>query len=280
MNFAKLSTLTLAFAGLAAAASAQYGYSHYGTYSAENGIEIFKTHQRASVGYCLNFASATLTQHYRNQIDPPYVEYFGPQVDSTETRTLNTDVNYSWGAVGGMYLPLAKLSSKSILALNIDVAINFMQFNVGETILSKKLGLTEKIVGMNAGVPISIDFKSGGDAVLSKQYRSMFTFGIGANPCMYMMDYGPFVSSDESPFKMIPFVKAEVGIFAGIAFKLRGTAYLGTANYFDATEQNSTEMGPEGERPFDESSVRLVGKNYGYSLALLVMPFSWNWESE
>jgi hypothetical protein len=75
----------------------------------------------------------------------------------------------------------------------------------------------------------------------------------------------------QAPVTAIPFVKIEAGYFAGIAFKLRGVAYFGDANFVDR---------PTGKIFGDDVLTTKTHSGYGYQLSLIIMPFAYGWRTE
>jgi hypothetical protein len=134
---------------------------------------------------------------------------------------------------------------------------------------------------MVGGLPISIDFKTGGEAISCKQRRAMFTVGVGVQPSMIQLKEdgqdeignkppGKIKVNDPaasySRIRMASFVKVEAGFFAGIAFKLRYVAYFG-------------EMGMIKESVKDSDFRVKASGTFGSTISIIIMPFSMGWKN-
>ncbi|OSZ78069.1 hypothetical protein CAP35_07335 [Chitinophagaceae bacterium IBVUCB1] len=173
------------------------------------------------------------------------------------------------------YFPVARFSKRSCFAISAGVSyINAMLTHdtvfVGPTVLQKDLETAF------ISVPIGIDFKMGGDAVQSKEYKTMFTAGVGILPT-YIQSTG-FESegskSIDQETKILSYLKVEAGFFAGIAFKLRGMAYFGNLILADRQEtiiKEGTQDQILGYRRTTSSGPM------GYTISLIIMPGSAGW---
>ena len=72
----------------------------------------------------------------------------------------------------------------------------------------------------------------------------------------------------------MPFLKAEIGFVAGVAFKIRGMAYLGKSKYTPTIHYGINNIGA-----FDVLETSTEGSN-GYSISAIIMPFSWTWNAD
>ena len=217
--------------------------------------------QRIYVGVGKHFINGSAKLHY-----------IGP--DSSGTRQIDTNIDtkvrakHSFVVYGGTFFPIALISDQSIIAFSVeflgsynDLTLDSVVFRPGE--IYKK---SESIVML--GVPLSIDFKTGGDVSLSKAQRGMFGIGGGvlAGGTSSYVD-----QTAQAPFKFIPFIKAEVGYFAGIAFKLRAVAYFGDANFIDRVTGNIYG---------NDQLFTTVKSGYGFQVSLNILPFSYGWRTE
>lgn len=125
-------------------------------------------------------------------------------------------------------------------------------------------------VSLNYGLAISADFKFGADGMMDKRYRWAWTGGVGVMPSMNLTS--DFDAADVN-FGVQPFVKTEVGLRAGIVWKLRLMYQMGNLKYLDVKPGNSFFGIPNAEQ-----TTRLTGKG-NFSVALIVMPFSWTYKT-
>jgi hypothetical protein len=70
-----------------------------------------------------------------------------------------------------------------------------------------------------------------------------------------------------------PYVKAEVGIYAGICMKVRAMYAIGDLTYMDYKHSES------GAGMETSGTAKLVGKS-NFAISLLIMPFSYKWSTE
>lgn len=209
--------------------------------------------QRLTIGYGQHFVYNTLDVQYRTN----------DVVDTSFKATLKSTAPM----VGflNFNFPLAKVSRKSAFTLDIGFSYTAFTLKYDSVMINRdSLALTEEFPVSIMALPISFDFKTGGEATLSKENRLLFTAGIGVAPAYVMADINP-----EAKIKAMPFVKIEAGFFAGLAFKLRGLAYIGNARYID-------DEGAQSKVPGITS--RVSGGGFGYTISLGVMPFSYKWK--
>ena len=184
-----------------------------------------------------------------------------------------------FGVVIGTSVPLKQLGNRCMLSLGIGYNYNMFTWDYKSPSFRNKLTdgegrvyydfneLPISGVSLQMGLPISADFKFGNDAFLRKNVRFGTTFGAGVLPVAAMtadFDNAGF------GFGAAPFVKAEVGIFAGICFKLRAQYALGYLPFYDSKNSLSGFTG------YDVKS-SLIGKQQ-FTFSLLIMPFSWAWQ--
>lgn len=219
--------------------------------------------QRISLGYGRHFMFDKANFTYRSVTN----QFFST---STSLRTSG-----SMAVSLDAYFPVSRFSTRSCFAISaginyVNAVLTHDTVFVGPTVLQKDLETAF------ISVPIGLDFKTGGDAVQSKAYKTMFTAGVGILPT-YIQSTG-FESegskSIDQETKILSYLKVEAGFFAGIAFKLRGMAYFGNLVLADRQEtiiKEGTQDQILGYRRTTSSGPM------GYTISLIVMPGSAGW---
>ncbi len=218
--------------------------------------------QRYQVGYSFVVANA---QYETKSFFFSDLSTIG-NIDTTYKGTLNTKATF--GVTMGTYIPLKRLGQKSSLALGIDFLYN---------ILTWEDKATNSFAGFDgftaqASLPVGLDFKFGADAVTDKAIRFCATVGAGGSPSYSISTLTNGGFDIDPKFNITPYVKGEVGIFAGICMKVRAIYTFTDVNYLDYGPGRKTD-------PFfvSESNTKFIGKNT-LTLSLIVMPFSWTWK--
>jgi hypothetical protein len=197
-------------------------------------------------------------------------------MNTAELKNTTPDTSYStsfntsaaFGVTAGTYIPLKRLGRASSLALGIDYMYNMMTWK------SKIPGFGGEIDFSGAtaqmALPIGLDFKFGADALTVKNHRFCATLGAGAFPsyAVTVLDNSAGLTIDPA-FSVAPYVKAEVGIFAGICMKVRAIYTIGNVTYMD---YKVTESGANYSTKFSGTS--------NLAVSLLIMPFSFKWQNE
>jgi hypothetical protein len=158
------------------------------------------------------------------------------------------------------------ITDNSMLVFNIDLMACFSKLAYDSVSITdnKKVLLIKDTY--RAGIPISLEYHSGADVLLNRNAKTMYTLGAGIAPSHIATDDYYL----QSPIIFTPFIKAELGMFVGLSFKIRLMYYIGQLNYEYAEDYNL-----------------LGGKNYmvsdfkagaGYNISLVIMPFSYMWD--
>lgn len=220
-----------------------------------------RVYQRIQLGIGKHFITGNIDFHYKGP------DSAGVMVDTNIKRTIRS--RHSFVVQGGTFFPIALLSDNSILAFNIEFLGSYTDIGFDSVVFFPK-AVYKKTQGIvMLGVPVSLDLKFGGDVALSKVKKHMFTIGGG----LYLGGTNSFtVVEKQLPVAFIPFAKAEIGYFAGIAFKLRAIAYFGKAGFIDRPTGNIFSSN-------DALYTKTTG-GYGYDLSLIIMPFSYGWRTE
>jgi len=222
----------------------------------------------------IGYGSAKTWADYDRQVKA--VREDGKLYDTTISMSVTSKGGFS-GAFGTS-LPLTRLGRASRLNLGLNFIYNTYLWDY-PTANSARLtdsGIRYDYSGnilfsgasLNYGLAISADFKFGVDAMMDKRYRWSWTGGIGVLPSMNLTsDFG----SADANFGVQPFAKTEVGLRAGIVWKLRVMYQAGTLKYLDVKPKDSFFGIPNAEQ-----TTRLTGKG-NLSISLILMPFSWTY---
>lgn len=216
--------------------------------------------QRMYVGVGTRFISGTATLKYQS--------YDGGNFSATYSPDLKASNSIS-GLVG-VYFPIA-LTSEGDNMFTFDLEL----MAGGSKLIYDSVDLNGKAKYMNAtqslqfGIPFGISYRSGGDVALNKHSKGMFALGAGFFPCI--------VNSPDIniiiPYKVMPYVRAEAGIFLGIAMKIRATMFFGNSVY-----DQYTSYGLAKSVQFDQVKGTVKGNN-GIMVSLIVLPFSTTWNT-
>jgi len=119
------------------------------------------------------------------------------------------------------------------------------------------------------GMPFSIDFKVGSEALLDRSKGSCFSIGAGLQA---MLNFTSISNQQaQNNLSALPMFKMEFGIPTKIAaFKVRGTAYPGTFKCLDLV------MIPEPSHYQTYSNINIKGNSL-YVISLVIMPMAGKW---
>lgn len=171
-------------------------------------------------------------------------------------------------SVGSGY-PLATLSENSALVIGYSINYTYFKWEQPElNLLGKERKLNIKSYQLS--VPITLDYKSGADAMLDVGKRNCFTIGLGVQPT-----YISATAESENPdshFAILPTAKVEFGFASRFcAFKLRATGNMGKFNYMSFANIH--------DQPRQSYDLSISGTNQ-ILLSLIIMPFASQWEND
>lgn len=240
-----------------------------------------KYFQRISIAFIKPFSGFQMDEHFTQNapdinVDGVYQANPKPNVDTTVSR--KGKLASSWGVETSVFCPVGTLSDNSCLDISFggifmiqNWTLPAVSYSSQESTLKDAGGTATVIHGM---IPVSVDYRYGGDAVLDKEKRFMFASGVGITGEMSIAGYG---STGNGTFKALPFVKVEFGFFAGIAFKLRAMAFMGKYNYFkDYTDDRFVT---KNVTTYDHTDATAYG-GAPFLLSLAIMPYSFHWGDE
>jgi len=189
--------------------------------------------------------------------------------DTAVYRTGNVKTSVAWGISTGTYIPLTHMGNNSALVLDVNFMYNFFLWKgIGEGIYGTTVGWDFSGATIQMGLPIGLDIKTGSDATLNRHQRFCYTVGAGVQP---VYNFTAFEEGAGIQFKASPYLKAEVGVFAGICMKARLTYTMGKTSYISQTN------GFGGMYDNLLSDFTLTGKS-SMMATLVIMPFSWAWK--
>ena len=186
--------------------------------------------------------------------------------DTTIITKLNTSA--SWGFTAGTYFRLTHMGESGILALGVDYMYNMMTWKIDNSEPASFDGATVQMA-----LPIGLDLKFGADAMMSRDHRFCATVGAGVYPSYSITSITDAPITIDPAFSVAPYIKAEVGVYAGICMKVRALYTIGDLTYMDYKESSNVN-GYESS-----TSSKLVGKS-NFAVSLLIMPFSFKWKTE
>lgn len=186
-------------------------------------------------------------------------------IDTSSVEKINSV--FAYGGFVGYSWPVARMSESSRLYFTFNWMYNAIIWNNESSISynasNNTYAETSDGATLQMGLPIGIDLKGGAEGNYDRSKRSTTTLGLGVFPSM---ETTVFREDAAVKFKLRPYIKGEVGVFLGIAMKLRAFYTLGNINYFKYDYSNG----------YSSSYTSFQGKSQ-LTLSLVFMPFSWKW---
>lgn len=188
------------------------------------------------------------------------------------TRDIKVTGVSGYGAHEGTFWTLST-QGHNALCLELGFSEYFYHYNVGPVSYGANAEFTDESVIAIACMPVGIAYKSGGEVSMNKLDRSTLSISAGMAPAMSIAK----VFAADLHFGVRGYVAAEVGIFAGIEWKLRATYYTGSTliNVADDGLDNVTKANVTG--PLGFMDVKAVSRG-DFNLALAILPFSFKWD--
>ncbi len=262
----KIAVLAICMAAAATDAAAQLNRVNrrieYNNRDVEKGR--YPLWQRISLGGGMHFLSNKADYSFRTVTNQVY----------SRPATLKSKPGYA--ASLDVYFPLRRFSQRSCFAISAGVNMIVANLTHDTVILGPQI-YQKDLAAAFIGVPIGVEYKTGGDAVQSKAYGTMFTVGVGVMPTYVQSDglktEGP--ANDDQQMKMLSYAKVEAGFLAGIAIKIRAMAYLGNVVTVQSYETVKRETAPNDILGYRTASSR---GPLGFNLSLILMPGSAGWK--
>jgi hypothetical protein len=217
----------------------------------------------------------------RFQLGYSFLSNSAEYTSSLKANFLGIDTTYkpydmsttaAWGFTAGTYFPLKRMGNASALVLGVDYMYNLMTWK-SKVPFGPEANFAFDGATVQMALPIGLDLKFGSDAVQTRTPRFCGTIGAGVYPSYAMTTLTGAPVTLDPTFAVAPYVKAEIGIFAGICAKVRLLYAIGDLAYMDYKNGSSSNgMTSEG-------TAKLVGKS-NMAISLLIMPFSYKWQDE
>lgn len=229
-----------------------------------------KALQRFQIGYSFIMTSATYTEH-----SYIYDDYGNNNIDTSFSK--NSRTKGGFGATLGTYFPIARMGEQSSLNIDLDYMYNLMIWDAdmvnlsgydetqGEYTYSTSYNISAATIQM--ALPIGISYKTGPEATLDRSSKISLSLGTGVYPSLNLT---AFESNAGVKLKLQPYLKAELGIFAGINWKVRALYSFGKIDYIGFNNNL------KGDTYAYESSASLISKSC-FSISVMVMPFSFGY---
>lgn len=188
----------------------------------------------------------------------------------TKELTPSAKLKNAWCGYLGSFIPIALVSDNSMIVFNTELAFTSATFEYDSLLFQGTKRYMKPFHSYRVGALLSVEYRVGGDIPLNKNEGVMLTIGGGLNPCIVnTSDFDKIL-----PYKVMPFIKGELGFFAGMAFKIRGIYYFGNSLYADESAVGISDNGVG-----DMLHTNITGGN-GFDIALVLIPFSVNWNSD
>lgn len=225
---------------------------------------------RFQIGYSFPFSTATFKQH-----SLIYDDYGDNNIDTTFSKDAKSKGGF--GVTLGTYIPIVHLTDKSSLNLDIDFMYNLLVWDANAInydgydattngyVYTTNYTITAATVQM--GLPVGVSYKFGGESSLDRGDKLSLSIGTGVYPSLNATVFEDYAGAK---FKLQPYLKAELGFFAGVNFKVRALYAFGKLEYIN---YNS---GYSGDTYAYDDAAALTGKS-SFLLSVMVMPLSFGW---
>lgn len=221
---------------------------------------------RFEVGYAFTYGSGSININDRFR-DPS-------NANVILGNSRSTTFSYrAWSAFAGKYFPLTYLSNTSMLALNVNFMGTGSVWELGNVSLDESSVRIYEAAEVLFGLPIGVDYIFGGEATLNKVDKVTLRAGAGLMPFLAAGSW----ADDSQKYTRLgirPYIKAELGFFAGVEWKLKGMVVAGSREIYNIKE---------GDYRLNESSYYYslnMKIRPTYSIGLVVFPFSFGWEND
>lgn len=256
-----------AFAGVILAAATNVVHAQYGGSSKRANGKNVSLFQRLELGGGLTFGNGSANSVER------YIDPFHPNAISGVSKTQPFSYRSMCGWLN-TYFPMTALSNRSVIALSVGVYGTSNSFTLNNFSFNGAPTATMDVSDLLIGLPIGVDYIFGGEATYNESDKVTLRAGIGAMPFVALGS----LSNDAGKynrFSVRPYVKAELGFFAGIEWKIKGQVLLGSRNLYDI--RNGDYDLQDGSNYYSNFKMDL---RPSYSLGIAIMPFSFGWNSD
>jgi hypothetical protein len=221
---------------------------------------------RFEVGYGITYGTGTELIYNRTRSSANAAVVTG----STSGQTFSFKGESAYAAV---YFPLTYLSSNTALLLNTGLYTNFNVYDLGNTSLDPGVSMTNQGADAVIGLPIGVDIAYGGEVTNNKIDKVTLRGGIGAMP---YINYGVMADGTNgyAKFGVKPYVKAELGFFFGVEWKVRGMIVAGSRTIYNY------EIGDYNLNNSNNYASYSLKVSPSYVIGFSVFPFSFGWEND
>jgi hypothetical protein len=225
--------------------------------------------KRIQVGYTIPMEKANYIRTY------PVPNPASLKIDDSFRDTTVTSVIEPSAAVGGLlgtYFRVAKLGKASTLNISVEANLNMLTWDNAESqSQTPDQKQTEVITGTTTaiGLPVGVDLKFGADAYPDKSYRWTSTFGVGANAGSIQTTLN---NASNSEIAVRPYIRGEVGLLAGMCFKVRATYTFGQLQYI------RTDNSAKNSQGNIYANITTLTNKSSFAVSLIVMPFAPMWD--
>lgn len=178
---------------------------------------------------------------------------------------------FNVGITVGTGIHLARLSDKASLGLNINMQYTLIRLAIKSEAFKIKDGVPFKQEWdySMSSIPISLDYKTGAEAISDRYLRSSFAFGAGIAP--RFIAYG-LLGGQATP-SISPFLKMEAGYFIGLGFKIRMLYFVGKHTW----DKGYLMQPVVSNAPIGSDTYYNLSTNGEFMVSLIVMPYSRAW---
>lgn len=223
-------------------------------------------YHRLEIGYGYTFGTGSETSYSR----------FKDPGNSNVATGVTTGKSFSYrglSAYASVYFPLAYFSETSAFVLNTSLYTNFNVFKLGNTSLNPNTNMTNEGADATIGFPIGVDFAYGGEVTNNKIDKVTLRAGAGMMP---YLNYGVMADGNNSYARLgvKPYVKAEMGFFFGVEWKLRGMIIAGSRTIYN---YSAGDYYLNDSQYYASYSLKV---SPSYVVGFSVFPFSFGWEND
>jgi len=246
----------------------KYEMEHFGGFSS--------AHQARLKRYFGGFSVPTMGINLNVQYSQPAT---GPNVTPAQpagVATVKTKIclTNGYGVQGGTFFPFIYTGAASAIGFEVAASGHVYNYQLSPINLVSAT-ISSKTMNMLVGVPIGIEYKSGGEVSMNKRDNSLFTIGCGIEPslCLFTL----FVNGTTSTVR--EYAMMEFGFYQRLGCKIRITYYSGNVPLINQQNAPLNEMvnykttGPSGTMNINATGT------HEFNFALLFLPFAGKWDN-
>jgi hypothetical protein len=177
------------------------------------------------------------------------------------------------GFYAGSYTPLGNISSSSCLAFDFAAAVTLIHDKTDKFVVTTPWSISNyksNIIYWQFAIPLCLDFKYGGEAIYDKAEAFSLTLGAGFQPSLAS---GAMLKTAKLIGAVSPMIKAEIGFFAGLQWKVKASYIYQSGVIYKA------QKGDPGMEAHPDSAVMTMTTKPVLNIGVSFMPFSHDWDS-